>query len=332
MKYRFGKEISSNFVEEKLNWNSKYYIRIGKKYANLSSLKQKYCYVCSSKKSHKVSTFFGVNYMMCDKCNHVYLNRRLDDKSLTKYYTEDPDYFNNPYTRKNIIKLRNQIFKPKIEFVKRFSKGKKWLDVGAGDGTAVSAAKSLRFDVTGIEISETARTFAKKHRNLNLFNGTLGDFLEQNKTKWDIISFFGVMEHIPNPVQALRQANKLLAKNGLVAIEVPNYESFSTYFQKLTRAPDRHLAIPAHIMLFTKKSAEYILHKNGFESVAIWYYGMDAIELLKYMKLVDKKFANSELLQALSTKINEIQNIFDSSKMSDGFLIIGKKTSDIKSI
>lgn len=330
MKFRFGKDVSRDFVEEKLKWNSKYYVKIGKKYAKLSSLKQKHCYVCSSKKSHRVSTFFGLNYVMCDKCNHVYTDRRLDDKGLTKYYTEDSDYFNNPYTRKNILKLRDQIFKPKIEFVKRFSKGKKWLDVGSGDGTAVSAARSFGFDAEGIEISKTGRMFAKKYRNLDLFNGTLDDFLEQNKTKWDIISFFGVIEHIPDPVQALRQANKLLKKKGLVAIEVPNYECFSTYFQKITKAPDRHLTIPGHIMVFTKKSAEHMLRKNGFEPIAIWYWGMDAIELLKYMKLSDKNFANSELLQALSTKINEIQNIFDRSKMSDEFLIIGKKTSDIR--
>ena len=330
MKYKFGKEISSNFVKEKLNWNSKYYIKLGKKYAKISSLKQKKCYICSSEKSHKVSTFFGLNYVMCDKCNHVYMNRRLSDKDLTKYYTEDPNYFNNPYTRKNIIKLRDTIFKPKIEFIKKLTNGKKWLDVGAGDGAAVFAAKSSKFDVTGIEISETARMFAKKHRNLNLFNGTLNDFLEQNTAKWDVVSFFGVMEHVPNPVQVLRQSNKLLKKKGLVAIEVPNYESFSTYFQKLTKSPDRHLSIPAHIMLFTKKSAEHILRKNGFEPIAIWYYGMDAIELLKYMKRLDKEFFNSELLQALSTKINEIQNIFDSSEKSDTFLIIGKKISDVK--
>ena len=267
---------------------------------------------------------------MCDKCNHVYTDRRLDDKGLTKYYTEDSDYFNNPYTRKNILKLRDQIFKPKIEFVKRFSKGKKWLDVGSDDGTAVSAARSFGFDVEGIEISKTGLLFAKKYRNLDLFNGTLDDFLEQNKTKLDIISFFGVIEHIPDPVQALRQANKLLKKKGLVVLEVPNYECFSTYFQKITKAPDRHLTIPGHIMVFTKKSAEHMLRKNGFEPIAIWYWGMDAIELLKYMKLSDKNFANSELLQALSTKINEIQNIFDRSKMSDEFLIIGKKTSDIR--
>jgi len=119
MEFRLGKEVSSDFVKEKLNWNSKYYVKIGKKYANLSSLKQKQCYVCSSKKSHKVSSFFGLNYVMCENCNHVYTDRRLDDKGLTKYYTEDSDYFNNPYTRKNILRLRDQIFKPKINFVKK---------------------------------------------------------------------------------------------------------------------------------------------------------------------------------------------------------------------
>lgn len=329
MEFEFGKEVSPDFIKEKLNWNSKYYVKIGKKYAKLSSLKQKQCYICSSKKSHKVASVFGLNYLMCEKCNHVYTDRRLDDEGLIKYYTEDPDYFNNPYTRKNILNLRDQIFKPKINFVKKFSKGKNWLDIGSGDGTAVSSAKSSGFNATGIEISKTGRTFAKKHRKIDLFNGTLSDFSEQNKTKWDIVSFFGVIEHIPDPVGVLKEANKLLKKNGLALIEVPNYECFSTYFQKLTKTPDRHLTIPGHIMLYTKKSAEYLFKKNGFQPIATWYYGMDAIELLKYMIQLDKNFAKSELLEELLKKVNEIQYIFDSSKRSDTFLMIGRKVKNV---
>ena len=38
MDFKFGKEVSSDFINEKLNWNSKYYVRIGKKYAKLSTL------------------------------------------------------------------------------------------------------------------------------------------------------------------------------------------------------------------------------------------------------------------------------------------------------
>ena len=68
-----------------------------------------------------------------------------------------------------------------------------------------------------------------------------------------------------------------------------------------------------------------MLKKNGFEPIAIWYWGMDAIELLKYMKFTDKNFEKSELLEELTNKINEIQYVFDSSKRSDEFLIIGKK-------
>lgn len=82
MEFRFGKEVSLDFVKEKLNWDSNYYVKIGKKYAKLSSLKQKQCYVCSSKKSYKVSSFFGLNYVMCENCNHVYTDRRLEDKEL----------------------------------------------------------------------------------------------------------------------------------------------------------------------------------------------------------------------------------------------------------
>lgn len=329
MELKFGKDVSSDFVKEKLKWNSKYYVKIGKKYAKMSSLKQKQCYICFNKKSKKVASVFGLNYLMCQKCNHVYTDRRLDEKGLTKYYTEDPDYFNNPYTRKNILNLRDQIFKPKIEYVKKFIKGKKWLDVGSGDGAAVSAAKKAGFDAKGLEISNTGRAFAKKYRKIDLFNGTLTDFSNQNKTKWDVISFYGVIEHVPEPVTILREANKILKIHGLVLIEVPNFECYSTYFQKLTQSPDRHLTIPGHIMLYTKKSAEYLFKKNGFQPISTWYYGMDAIELLKYMNQLDPKFIKSELFEELVKKINQIQYVFDSSEKSDTFLMIGRKTKNI---
>lgn len=329
MEYKFGKNVSEEFVKEKLNWNTKHFVKIGKKYAKLSTLKQKRCYVCNEKKVDKVSDFYGVNYVQCRKCNHVYTDRRLSDQGLKKYYSEDEKYFNEAYTKKSILNMRKEIFIPKIKFVKKYTKGKNWLDVGSGDGTAVAVANSSGYKSIGIEISKTGRQFAKKFHKVELHDKLLENFAIENSKKWNVISFFGVLEHVINPTQMIRLSNNLLEKNGVIALELPNYNSLSTYVQKLSKMPDRHLIPYAHIMLYTVKSAKYILEKNGFKPIAIWFYGMDMIEFLKHVSRQDKYFAKSDLSDLLAKKVNKLQSVFDEDEMGDQFLILGKKIKNI---
>jgi 2-polyprenyl-3-methyl-5-hydroxy-6-metoxy-1,4-benzoquinol methylase len=327
--FHYGKDVSLDFINEKLQWNSKYYLKMSKKFSKISKHNQKKCYICSESKSNIICSFFGIKYLKCQKCGHAYTDRRLSNEQLIQYYSKDQDYFSNFSADKKLLKLRKQITIPKIKHIKKYSRGAKWLDIGAGDGTFVSSARSEGIDCNGLEISKSAREHAQKYYKIKLSDEPLEEFATKNKEKWDVISFIGVLEHMTNPVKALRTANGFLKKNGIVAIEVPNFDCLSTYFQKLTQVPDRHLLPYAHIMVFSQKSAEFMLRSNGFEPISIWYWGMDMIELLKYMKLHDKNFESSELCKILSEKLNEMQLIFDRSKMADEFLIIGKKVKSI---
>jgi len=78
-------------------------------------------------------------------------------------------------------------------------------------------------------------------------------------------------------------------------------------------------------MLFTLQSLEYALKKSGFKPIAVWIWGMDVIELLKYINSLDENFLNSQLGKFIISKANEIQNIFDQEKLGDDFLMIARK-------
>ena len=77
-------------------------------------------------------------------------------------------------------------------------------------------------------VSTKDTKFAKKFRNIDLYPKSLAQFFKENKKKWNIISFFGVLEHLPEPMTALKISNKLLSKNGIIVLAVPNYDSIST--------------------------------------------------------------------------------------------------------
>ena len=188
---------------------------------------------------------------------------------------------------------------------------------------AVSIINSLGFNGTGLEGNIQSLDFAKKYRRINLLPKTLDEV--DLKEKQDVISFFGVLEHLTDPINALEISNELLKKHGIVVIEVPNFDSLSTRVQNYTKIADRHLEPITHIMLFTENSLKFALRKTGFSPIASWYYGMDVIELLKYLNKIEPTFIDSELCTLLCKNTSKIQNIFDKDKKSDFLLMIGRK-------
>jgi len=318
--------MSDEFIRNKLKYDSnKKILKSSQKIAKFVDIKQTKCFVCGSKNSKKDCEIFGINYLICKNCSHAFTEKRLSDEALSKYYLKNSDYSSITYANKKLLKMREDIVIPKINFIKKYSKGKKWLDVGSADGSVVTVCKKKGYDVTGIELSENSRKFAKKYRNLDLYPNSLEEFNKTNSTKFDIISFFGVLEHLPEPMKILKLCHSMLKKNGIIAIDVPNYNSVSAYVQKITKTPSRHLLPHTHIMLFTIKSVELALKKNGFTPLSTWMWGMDTIELLKYISELDENFLNSQLGLTLISKINEIQKIFDQEKLGDDFIMIARK-------
>ena len=321
----YGKDMSKDFLENKLNLDPRNdFLKLSKNLAKHADVKQNQCFICKSKRSKKDCNIFGIDYVICQNCSHTYVKKRLSEKALSKFYEEETIH-SNIYADNKALKLRQKIVEGKIDFIKKFVNGKNWLDVGSAEGSTIAVCKKKGFNAVGIELNENSRKFAKKKYKIDLYPKTLEEFAKNNKTKWDVISFFGVLEHIPEPMKALKICNSLLKKNGIIAILVPNYNSVSTYVQKLTKSPSRHLLPHSHIMLFSVKSLETAVTKSGFKPKSLWVWGSDTVELLKYMNKTDKNFLNSQLSKTMISKINELQRMFDQEKLGDEILMVSQK-------
>ena len=77
---------------------------------------------------------------------------------------------------------------------------------------------------------------------------------------------------------------------------------------------------------FTKESLIYALNKSGFQPIAMWCFGMDTIELLKFLRQNTRTFKNSVLEKILMSLVNSIQLSIDKQKLSDSMLMIAMKT------
>src|SRR5215204_1260775 len=132
-------------------------------------------------------------------------------------------------------------------------------DVGSGKGHFLDAARRAGWTVLGIEVSEAAAEEARRRYDLTT---TVADWADAEASgPFDAITFWHVLEHLPDPVAALRRAHTLLAPGGVVVVGVPNLASWQA---RVFGDAWLHLDIPRHIVHFTPETLAMVLSRAGF--------------------------------------------------------------------
>jgi 2-polyprenyl-3-methyl-5-hydroxy-6-metoxy-1,4-benzoquinol methylase len=171
----------------------------------------------------------------------------------------------------------------------------KLLDVGCGDGRFLKYAKEQGFEVWGIDFDKKSVENVKRSLGIyTVFAMSLEEFYEYAKEKnlkFDVITFFEVLEHQDKPREFLEMVKGLLKEGGYIAGSVPNRESM---FVKIIR--DNHGDYPPHHFLrFSKSSLEKTLNFSGFKDVEVYKLDLPFIELFLYLER--KFFGNLDKLR-----------------------------------
>ena len=142
----------------------------------------------------------------------------------------------------------------------------KLLDIGCGNGSFIYKARELGFDVYGIDIDSKSIQAAKEKLGLkNVYNMNLDKFVEYAKKeglKFDVITFFQVLEHQTDPKGFIQKVKELLSPGGKVIGAVPNRDRLLAEFARSGRNYDFP---PHHLMWFNKNALENIFLVNSFK-------------------------------------------------------------------
>jgi SAM-dependent methyltransferase len=134
------------------------------------------------------------------------------------------------------------------------------LEIGCGAGGILKALQDSGWGpVTGIDLGGDYLEFGRK-AGLNLLQGDYRSLISPGSQQLVVLSH--VLEHLPDPLQVLREVKALIRPGGYVLIEVPGilnlhrqYAFVSHYFQG------------AHIYNFTLDHLAFMLKACGFELV-----------------------------------------------------------------
>jgi SAM-dependent methyltransferase len=97
----------------------------------------------------------------------------------------------------------------------------KLIDIGCGNGSQLKrlSAAMPRWRLYGSELSDSVGASLRKIPNfVELYTRPARDILE----RFDVVTMFHALEHMPDPLAALRDAAGLLNKGGRLFVEIPN--------------------------------------------------------------------------------------------------------------
>lgn len=117
-------------------------------------------------------------------------------------------------------------------------------------------------DAQGLEISEDGRSRCRQ-QGLTVTSAPIeiADFAGR---RFDVITMWHVLEHLPHPADTLRAARSHLASKGVVILAVPNHRCLGFH---LGGADWFHLDSPRHLFLPSRQTVERLASDAGFRVV-----------------------------------------------------------------
>jgi len=215
-------------------------------------------------------------------------------EDLGKYYYSDT-YISHTDSRRSTTDKLYQLVKKyglwkKVRLTNRYAfSNKTLLDVGAGTGDFLVAARRKGWSVYGVEPNRMARDKASE-KGLQLSH----ELHNQLNRKYQVITLWHTLEHLPYLEEQIDKLISCLEKEGTLIIAVPNYMSYDArHYDQFWAAYD----VPRHLWHFSRSSIEKLFSKYGMRIVKTRPMIFDAF----YVSLLSEKYktGKSNFVRAL---------------------------------
>ncbi len=261
------------------------------------------CRLCGTRDYRALFVKNGFRFVRCARCALVYVNPQLKESAILKYYSDELPSNNRALeflasARQQEVdkKLYEEIF---ARIPPHLQRGRV-LDIGCSFGLFLKTAKDRGYDVEGLELNEKAGRMAEEKFGIRVQPRLLEDcrFPDQH---FDIVSMFGVIEHLPKPVEVIREVHRILKPGGMFIGRCPNVASLVCM---ILRGEARTFTGRVHLSYFSEKTLHELLEKRiGFREVAIETFVSGRDSLLNYFQFLDP--FGDETLEYLPERFQE---------------------------
>ncbi len=249
------------------------------------------CPVCNSKNIKDIFIKWGFAHSVCNNCQHVFVRNQLNKKILMKLYDKSlADIFQRERRSKN-SSLKNYWDKVYTKYSKLYvNKNIKILDVGCGDGQFIKIVKEKfkNKNIFGSEFSIHTKEPLRKLLGKNFLYKSNIEQIRKKNLKFNLITFWGVLEHLKNPLDTIRSSKKILEDNGKILVLIPNIKSRAF---KILGVSTPTINPREHLQFFTESSMKCLTKKSGLKIVK-FYKELPVIDLMYPFIQYSKKLLN----------------------------------------
>ncbi len=233
------------------------------------------CNLCGADDASRHLTISGFNICRCRNCGLLYVNPRPSAEDITKVY--DRSYFSNGedcpdrgyygyYAYEESEEQIKDTFRPRLDRIESIlgaGRGK-LLDIGCAMGFFMSVAEERGWRAHGTDVSEEAASKTGKLFGDRFYRGTVEQATFE-RTSFDAVTLWDVIEHLPDPSGTLKTVNGLMKPGGVIALVTPDAGSLAAALLRSKWPEFRR--VEEHIYFFSGKTLAAMLENNGFEVV-----------------------------------------------------------------
>ena len=136
------------------------------------------------------------------------------------------------------------------------------LDVGCGHGFFLEQCAALGLQARGLEVSPQAAKYAREELKLDVRPLPLEDLPAGEM--YDVITLWGVLEHVPQPLRTMEQVRAHLNPGGMAWVMTPNTNALERF---LKGAQYFNFLNQSHLTHFHRGTLRALLERAGFRNV-----------------------------------------------------------------
>jgi SAM-dependent methyltransferase len=205
----------------------------------------------------------GYPIVRCANCRLVYTDMRTAPPPSELYPHFDQTDSGVPKVMRSSLGVFTRQREALVRSVK--SSGR-LLDFGCGNGAFASWMAQAGYDAVGLEPFSLGKP--TDGERLLLIREPL-ESAAARLGRFDVITLWHVLEHVPRPVDVLQRLSELLAPDGTLIVSVPNFESWQS---RLFRGSWFHLDPPRHIIHFEAETLENCLRSAHLSTTKRWEF------------------------------------------------------------
>ena len=177
---------------------------------------------------------------------------------------------------------RKKIIQSILSVYLKPDRNKNILEIGCGSGGLLKLLSKYG-NLSAIELDDFSREKASEKKVCKVIKGKLPNNIS-NKTCYETIFLFDVLEHIEEDKNSIKKINELLSEHGLFILTVPAYMFLWSYHDKTSH----------HKRRYSMSELTILLDSCGFNIKYSSYFNMILLPLIVIVRLLNKLLGNQD--------------------------------------